>query len=168
MGIAIPSVAHGIDTQRTRDAASFLATQFRLARQRAVLSGQQVAVVFDDVGGEVGVRVCSDMDRDGVSRSDVNAGTDHCDTPSIPLSMRFAQVRVGYVPGVPGLDGEPSASALKFGVARLASFTPAGTATAGSVVLRGSRVAQFAVRVAGATGRTRVLRFDAGQREWLE
>jgi type II secretory pathway pseudopilin PulG len=168
IGLGVPSLAHGIDAQRTRDAATFLATQFRLARQRAVMSSQQVAVVFDDVAGEIGVRVCRDTDRDGISRAEVTAGTDTCDTASIPISRRFEQVRVGYFPGVPGLDNEASASPLKFGVARMASFSPQGTATAGSVVLRGGRTAQFAVRVAGVTGRTRVLRFDAGRREWIE
>jgi Tfp pilus assembly protein FimT len=168
LGIGLPGLTHGLDDKRTRDAAAFLAGQFRLVRQRAVLTGQHHAVVFDDVGGDVGWRVCRDQDRDGVSRADITAGIDRCDGPARPLSAQFTRVRIGYVPGVPGLDGETAGAPLRFGTSRMAVFTSEGTATAGSVVVRGERVAQSAVRVVGATGRTRVLRFDTGQRAWVE
>ena len=168
LGAGLPIMTHGVDARRTEDAAAFLAGQFRLARQRAVLSGQPVAVVFDDVDGEVGWRVCRDHDRDGVSRSDITAGVDRCDGLARTLSSQFAHVRVGYVPGVPGLDGEPQPSPLRFGLARMAVFSPSGTSSSGSVVVRGAGSAQSAVRVAGVTGRTRVLRFDAGRQDWVE
>lgn len=161
-------MTHSIDTKRTADAAAFLAGQFRLARQRAVMSGQHVAVVFDDVAGEVGWRVCRDHDRNGVSRSDITAGIDRCEGPPRALSDQFAQVRVGYAPGVPGLDGERQPSPLRFGVARMAVFSPSGTSSSGSIVVRGAGVTQGAVRVSGVTGRTRVLRFDAGRQAWVE
>jgi len=168
LGIGLPPMRHSVDAKRTQDAAAFLAGQFRLARQRAVMSGQHVAVVFDDMDGEVGWRVCRDLDRDGVSRADITAGTDRCDGPSRRLSNQFAQVRVGYAPGVPGLDGEPNATPLRFGVSQMAVFSPAGTSSSGSIVVRGGGLTQGAVRVSGVTGRTRVLRFEAGQRTWVE
>ena len=168
LGAGLPAMSHGVDARRTEDAAAFLAGQFRLARQRAVMSGQAVAVVFDDVAGEVGWRVCRDHDRDGVSRADIAAGVDRCDSAPRPLADRFAQVRVGYVPGVPPLDGGSSSSPLRFGVARMAVFSPSGTSSSGSIVVRGAGSAQSAVRVSGVTGRTRVLRFDPGRRSWVE
>ena len=167
-GVGLPAMTHSIETKRTEDAAVFLAGQFRLARQRAVMSGQHVAVVFDDVAGEVGWRVCRDHDRDGVSRSDITSGVDRCDGPPRALSNQFSHVRVGYVPGVPDLDGEPQSSPLRFGVARMAVFSPSGTSSSGSVVLRGTGTTQSAVRVSGVTGRTRVMRFDTGRRTWVE
>jgi type II secretory pathway pseudopilin PulG len=168
LGIGAPAVAYSVDAKRTLDAAVFVAGQFRLARQRAVLSGQHVAVVFDDVQGTVGWRVCRDHDRDGVSRADIASGVDRCDGPARPLSDLFARVDVGYAPGVPGLDGEPAAAPLRFGLSRMAVFTPLGTASSGSIVLRGTGLAQAAVRVAGVTGRTRVLRYDSGRRAWVQ
>ena len=167
-GVGLPAMTHSIDAKRTEDAAVFLAGQFRLARQRAVMSGRHVAVVFDDVAGEVGWRVCRDHDRDGMSRSDITSGVDRCDSPPRALSNQFAHVHVGYVPGVPGLDGESQSAPLRFGVARMAVFSPSGTSSSGSVVLRGTGTAQSAVRVSGVTGRTRVLRFDTGRRMWVE
>lgn len=168
LGAGLPAMTHPIDTKRTEDAAAFLAGQFRLARQRAVMSGQHVAVVFDDVAGEAGWRVCRDYDRDGVSRSDITAGIDRCDGPPRALSNQFAHVRVGYVPGLPDLDGGSQSSPLRFGVARMAVFSPSGTSSSGSVVVRGAGATQSAVRVSGVTGRTRVLRFDAGRQGWVE
>jgi type II secretory pathway pseudopilin PulG len=168
LGIGLPVLTHSVDAKRTLDAAAFLAGQFRLARQRAVLTGRNVAIVFDDVNGQVGWRVCRDGDRDGVSRADVSGGIDTCDGPPRPLSDQFAKVQVGYAPGVPALDGDASAAPLRFGVARMAVFTPLGTSSSGSVVLRGEGIAQSAVRVAGATGRTRVVRFDSGRHAWVE
>jgi hypothetical protein len=46
------------------------------------------------------------------------------------------------------------------------SLGPDGTASSGSVYLHGRRL-QYAVRVLGATGRTRVLRFDRGTGRWI-
>ncbi len=168
LGLGMPVLRNSVEARRTHDAASFLAGQFRLARQRAVMTGRHVAVVFDEVSGETRWRMCEDGDRDGLSRSDVTSGRDRCDEPAQPLSFRFAQVEVGYLPGVPGPDGDAAPSPLRFGASAMAVFTPAGTASAGTVAVRGPGQNQFAVRVAGVTGRTRLLRFDSGSREWIE
>jgi hypothetical protein len=50
----------------------------------------------------------------------------------------------------------------------MAVFTPIGTASPGTIALLGPGDEQFAVRVAGATGRTRVLHFERGRRLWVE
>ena len=48
------------------------------------------------------------------------------------------------------------------------SFTPLGTASSGTLYLRGRDGSEYAVRVLGATGRTRVLRYEAITRTWVE
>ncbi|MEO6223880.1 MAG: GspH/FimT family pseudopilin [Vicinamibacterales bacterium] len=168
IAISLPVLINGAEARRTRDAASFLAGQFRLARQRAVMTGHHVAIVFDDVSGEAGWRLCEDGDRDGLSRGDITSGKDRCQELAQPLSFRYPQVSIGYVPGVPSPDGEVGASPLRFGLTQMAVFTPTGTASTGTVAVRGPGANQFAVRVSGVTGRTRVLRFDPGRREWTE
>jgi hypothetical protein len=45
-------------------------------------------------------------------------------------------------------------------------MSPDGTATSGTLYLQGKR-AQYAVRVLGATGRTRVLAFDRERQTWI-
>ena len=166
--IGVPALGHLADAKRTRDASAFFAGQFRMARQRAVMTGRYVAVVFDAVADGVGWRTCLDGDRDGVSRADIASGTDRCEAPTEAVSLRFPGVRVEYLPGVPGPDGDLSPTPLRFGTAALAAFSPSGSSSSGTMALRGAGVAQFAVRVAGATGRTRVLEFDPGRRVWVE
>ncbi len=166
--IGVPALSHFVDAKRTRDASAFIAGQFRMARQRAVMTGRYVAVLFEDVAGDVGWRMCVDGDRDGVSRSDIGSGTDRCEAAAEAVSLRFPAVRVDYLPGVPSPDGDVAPAPLRFGAAAMAAFSPSGTSSSGTIALRGAGTAQFAVRVAGVTGRTRVLEFDPGRRVWLE
>jgi type II secretory pathway pseudopilin PulG len=168
LGLGLPMLTRGADARRANDAARFVAGQFRLARQRAVMTGRRSAVVFDEVAGEFGWRLCEDLDRDGVSRADIAAGTDRCEAPAQPMSIKFPQVRIAFAPGVPSPDGLLDASPLRFGLGRMAVFTATGTASSGTVAILGQGDNQLVVRVSGVTGRTRVLRFDRSQQAWVE
>lgn len=55
---------------------------------------------------------------------------------------------------------------VRIGTSRMLTLGPDGTATSGTLYVQG-RKGQYAIRVLGATGRTRVLRFDAGARQWV-
>ena len=59
-----------------------------------------------------------------------------------------------------GTDG------VRIGTAKILTMSADGTATSGTLYLQGRR-AQDAVRVLGATGRTRVLKYDTGRRTWI-
>lgn len=168
LGVGLPALTNVTEARRARDAAEFVAGQLRMARQRAVLTGRHNAIVFEDLAGETGWRVCEDRDWDGVSREDIGAGVDRCEGPAQALSLWFSQVRVGYAPGVPNLEGDIDAAPLRFGLARMAVFSPTGTSSSGTLAVLGEGGNQFMVRVAGVTGRTRVLRFDRGRRVWVE
>jgi len=48
------------------------------------------------------------------------------------------------------------------------SFSPMGSASSRTLYLRGADGSQYAVRVLGATGRTRVLRYVNASRTWIE
>ena len=69
----------------------------------------------------------------------------------VTLSSLFT----GVVVGAP--DGS---NPVRLGGSNLLSFTPLGTATAGTVYVRGTGL-QLAIRIFGATGRTRVVRHDS-------
>jgi hypothetical protein len=51
---------------------------------------------------------------------------------------------------------------VRFGSADLISFSPLGSCTSGSLFLRSRAGAQYIVRVAGGTGRVRVLMHETG------
>jgi type II secretory pathway pseudopilin PulG len=167
-GLGAPLVVHARDDNEGRQAAWFLAGQLRHARQHAVLTGRHTALVFDLIADSWRFSVCVDEDGDGVLRSDIASGVDHCQGPPQPLASWFSRASIHRASAVPDLSGSTDGAIVAFGVARMASFSPLGTASSGSLTImtRGGR--HFAIRVAGVTGRVRLWRFDPGTRRWLE
>jgi hypothetical protein len=143
-GMAVPPVLAGLDRSRTRAAARYLASRMTLARAQAVARSTTVALRFLDDRQSFGVVI--DGNRNGVRTPEIEAGTDPAIDPPVRLSALFPGVEVVV---------------FGFGPSGLVSFTPVGTATPGTITLRGRDGSQMAVRVAGATGRTRVLRYNS-------
>jgi hypothetical protein len=48
------------------------------------------------------------------------------------------------------------------------SFSAVGTSSSRTIYVRGADGSEYAVRVLGATGRTRVLRYLAASRTWID
>ena len=69
--------------------------------------------------------------------------------------------------GIAGGGAMPAgADPVQLGVADTLTFSPLGTATSGTIYLRSREGRQYAVRVLGATGRTRVLEFRPETASW--
>jgi len=167
--LALPLTGVSTDAGKARQAASFVATRLRLARQQAVARTTTVGLVFDMVNGRWSVRVCADGNSNGVRRADIGSGVDRCLEGPHDLETMFPGVRVAVDGSLEGPAGEPpSPDAIRFGASDIASFSSSGSCTAGSLFLRSSHGVQYAVRVAGVTGRTRVLRYNAPAGSWDE
>jgi hypothetical protein len=165
-GLAVPLIAQAADSARARSASSYVAGRLRLARAHAVSTHQASALAFEQSGARWLFRRCSDGNGNGVRRSEIADGRDPCHSPAEELAQRFPGAAFALGTGVPDVDGNASASAVRFGPAEMASCTPLGHCTPGTVYVRSERGEQFAVRVSGVTGRTRLLRFDPGTRTW--
>lgn len=169
ISITLPMTAVTRDAERARHAASFVATRFRLARQQAVARTASVGLVFDQLNGRWVVRVCADDNGNGLRRSEVTAGIDRCLDGPHDLETMFPGVRVAVDSSLRGPGGEPgSPDPVRFGASNIASFSPSGSCTAGSLFLRSARDVQYAVRIAGITGRTRILRYNPAAGIWDE
>lgn len=172
LGIGAPLVVHARDAEDGRHAALFLAGQMRAARQQAVLTGRSTALVFDltAASGDATwvLRVCTDGDGDGVMRTDLASGVDACAGPAMPLSAWSARASIDREPTVPDLTGNPDGAVVSFGSSRIASFSPMGTSSSGSVTIRTRGDRHYAVRVAGVTGRVRMYRYVSESRRWQE
>ncbi len=165
--LAVPATAGVIDRAEVRHAAAFVAAALRSARADAVRSRRATALVFDSTGGRWTFRVCVDDNGNGVRRADLSSGDDHCRETPIDVGAHFPRVEVVVDSTLKGPDGSPpSADPVRFGAGDMASFSPAGGATPGTLFLRSAAGAQYAVRVGNMTGRTRVLRFDVGTGQW--
>jgi len=159
--MAVPATVTATDAARVRQAASFLAGRFRLARQDAIFRTASTGLVFDQAASGWTFRICTDGNRNGLRRADITRSTDPCPEGPFDISRMFPGVTVASDATIRGPDNEPgSTDAVRFGASKVASFSPGGTCTSGSIFIRSSTGEQFVVRVAGVNGRTRVLRYD--------
>lgn len=167
--LAAPLTATAADAGRVRLAAAFIGSRFRLARVEAVNRSANVGVVFDVVNGFWQLRVCRDGTGNGLRRADIGAGVDPCFDGPHEFTAMFPGVSIGVDPQLIGPAGEPgNPDPVRFGTSDIASVSPTGSCTAGSIFVRSAKGQQFAVRVAGANGRLRVFRYDEGPRAWFQ
>jgi hypothetical protein len=167
--LALPTWRSAVDEGRARQAAAFMAAQVRNAKLQAILHGSSAGLVFDQAGERWLFRVCRDGNANGLRRADLALGRDACPSEPVDLAVAFPGVSVGVDPAIRGPEGEPpTTDPVRFGASDIASCSSFGGCTAGSVFMRSERGAQYVVRVAGVTGRTRVLRYDAPARLWRE
>jgi hypothetical protein len=87
------------------------------------------------------------------------------------LRAQFTGVDFGAVPGLPPVDPSgtaPGTDPIRLGASSLASFTAFGTSSSGTVYIRGRGDSQYAVRIFGDTGKTRMLKFDRHAGRWKQ
>jgi type II secretory pathway pseudopilin PulG len=158
---AIPQLLAGLDRSRAVAAARYLAQQCGIARFQAVGQGRYVALQFTQSGNDYVAQMFADGNRNGVRAVDIAAGVDVPLLAAVSLSTDFSGPRIALDPAL-GLGVNP----IRLGGTTLLSFSPAGTATAGSVYVLGRDGTQLVVRVLGVTGRTRVLRYQRATNAW--
>lgn len=168
----VPGVLVGLDDMRAAGAARYLSSRFNLARMQAVRQSRSVGIQFERLGEEVSFRAYIDGNGNGIRTAEIRRGTDRpLGTPE-RIEDHFRRVRFGVLAGVSPIDGSGTFDAgddpVRFGSSDILTFTPLGTATSGTVYLHAERSHhQYAVRVLGATGRTRVLVFHFGSKQWI-
>jgi type II secretory pathway pseudopilin PulG len=160
--IAVPQAVVAIDRSRAIAATRYLAGRMALARTQAVSRSAIVAFRFDVVNGVVVYSVFIDGNRNGVRTRDIRDGVDRQIDSPVRLGDLFPHVDIAY-----GNTDSGTAAVQLSGGTNLLSFTPAGTATSGSVYVRARDGSQLVIRILGVTGRTRVLRYDERKRDWV-
>lgn len=168
MTMAAPVVMQARDAQEGRQAAVYLAGQFRAARQQAVMTGRHTGFVFDRVGDTWMFRRCEDRDGDGLLRTDVSAGLDTCDAGVWTIDAWYPRTAIDRAAAVPDLSGQFTGAVVAFGTSGIASFSPLGSSSSGSVTVMTRSGRHYAVRVAGVTGRIRILRFASETGRWID
>lgn len=168
--IAVPAVLAGLDDLRTGGAARYLAGRIQLLRMEAVKRSADVGMVFDKNGTEHAYAAYIDGNWNGVRTADVRSGVDVRLGVPERIGDKFQGVHFGIVEGVTAIDGGGALDAdgdpVRLGKSDILTMTSSGTATSGTIYVRG-RTRQYAVRVLGATGRTRVLEFNFGAGRWV-
>ncbi len=169
LAIAVPVLERAADTADAAAAARYVASVVARARFDAARSRRAQAVRFSRLPS-VSFLVAADGDGDGVSAVDVAAGVDPVVRPADRLVDHFPRARFGLAGGVSAIDEARLLTSaddpIRLGSADQLTLSPLGTATSGTLYIASRAGAQFAVRIAGVTGRARVLRYDPGARVW--
>ncbi len=152
LGTSVPAVLTTLDRTRAVGAARYIATRMALARSDAVARAATVALRFGDGADQASIAGFIDGNRNGVRTSDILSGGDPAWGAEVSVSAMF-----------PGVAVELPANSHP-----LYAFTPLGTSSSGTVVVRGRDGSRYGVRVLGATGRTRVLRYVPARDEWVD
>lgn len=160
---AIPQALVTVERSRAKAASRYLASRMAIARTQAVSRGAIVALRFDTTSSGVTFVMFVDGNRNGVLSTDIRNGIDRQIVPPTRLGDLFAHA--GIAVSVPGAGSNPVQLS---GGSTLLSFTPVGTATAGSIYVRGGDGSQFAIRVLGATARTRLQEYDEAHHVWID
>jgi hypothetical protein len=157
----VPQSLAAIDRIRAGAAARYLASRMALARAQAVMRSTHVALRFEEESSGISFRMFADGNGNGVRTADIAADVDSPLDTSVLLSDLFPGVAIA-------VSGSAGTDAVRLGTTNLLSFTPLGTATAGSIYVRGGDGSQFAVRILGTTGRTRLQQYIERTRAWID
>ena len=165
--VSIPVTAGALDELRTSMAARYLEGRIMNARATAVRQSTRIGLRFEAVGTDWRIGEYADGNANGVRATDIASGVDSAIAPAEFLSGLFPGVGFGLHSGVPDVDGSRSSGVdgLRIGSSGILTLGPDGTASSGTLYVRGRR-GQYAVRILGITGRTRVLRFHPGTGQW--
>lgn len=158
-----------LDEIRTGGATRYVAGRLARARLEALTRTADVSLRFSPDAASFVYAVYADGNRNGVRSVDIDRGVDRRMSTDERLRDQFPSVDFGAVPGLPAVDASsdpPGADPIRLGAGDMATFTTNGTATPGSLYIRGPRDVQYVIRIFGATGKTRILKFDARRRVW--
>lgn len=150
------------DRVRARQAARHLAGECARARVLALARSTAVAISFGPESEGVPTALYADGNGNGVRAAEITSGTDPALSARTRLADLYPGVRFGVVD--PTLGPQP----VRLGGTRLLTFSPLGTSTSGSLYIAGLDGSQYALRLAGATARVRVLRLNRATGTWSE
>jgi hypothetical protein len=167
-GMAIPAANGAIDEMRTATAARYVAARIGAVRLEAVRRSTAIALRFQAVDGDYMFAPISDGNGNGVRSAEIRQGVDRPLAPFERLRDTFPDVKFELMPNVPDADGQSGTGqdGVRIGSAQILTMSFDGTATSGTLYIRGRR-GQYAIRVLGATGRTRMLQFQPWDRTWI-
>lgn len=168
--VAMPMIGATLDHERTIIGAQVLSGQLQRARIESLKRARAAAVRLEVIDDRTTMQLFIDGDSDGVRQADVDSGIDpplapieYLDQHARGMSLRINQP---IIDAGGGAELRPGDDPLRIGNTALLAFSPYGSATSGTLYVAGHRGPQMALRVFGATGRVRMMTFDARARQW--
>ena len=168
--MAVPVIGGTLERERTIVAAHFLSGHVQRARLESLRRNTAVAVRLVIVEGRANVQLFIDGNGNGVLQRDIDRSIDPPLTTVQWLDEHARGVDLRINQPVAEIEGSgtlaPGEDPLRIGRTSLLAFSPLGTSSSGTMYVAAERGPQMAIRVYGATGRVRVLMFEAQTRQW--
>lgn len=156
--VALPNILGFWQESALMGAAQGFKAEFMRARSIAAKKNTQTALRFETGSdGQITFSTYIDGNSNGVLGADIAKGVDRMIAGPFNLDGGQPGVQVGVLPDAPSPDGgrlgdEP----IRFGSARMVSFSPLGTGTPGTFYLC-TRTSMAGVRVTGGSARVRIM-----------
>ena len=167
----IPVVAGALENEHTRAGAQYLGAVVQQTQLDALRRGTFVALRFTTGPVDTEWQAFADGNGNGVLAREIEQGIDLALGPADRIGAHSRQVSLRINQAVPDIGGSgvlaTGSDPVRIGRSTLLSFSPTGSATAGTLYVSAPRGPQMAIRITGPTGRVRVLRYDTGAGRWL-
>jgi type II secretory pathway pseudopilin PulG len=166
--MAVATTVNGVNYVRTAAACRYLAARMQFTRLEAAKRGRHVGLRFEQTGSTFAMSMYEDGNGNGIRSTDIARGIDVPLGASERLEDHFGPAGFGLLEHVSDPDtGAPlTGDPIRLGASEILSFAPTGTATSGTIYVRGSGQQQYAVRILGGTGRVRMLKYDFRSARW--
>jgi Tfp pilus assembly protein FimT len=169
---AVPSFANYRRHASVIAAGNEMRSLLRSVRARAIARGRNAGVKFIHNGNNWTYTLYDDGNSNGMSNADISKGIDRRYFGPAVVMPSFRTASIALLPNtVRDPDGaklQPTDAALQFGSSTICSFSEEGSGTSGTIYISDGVDQLYAVRVYGATGKVRLLRYDAGRNKWGE
>jgi|SRR5436190_5899433 len=144
----------------------------RAVRSRAIMRGTHAGAKFVRAGDVWTYALYDDGNSNGIRTAEINSGVDRRYAGPLMLVPHYNIAGIALLSSpIRDPDGDPllpSASAVQFGSGTICSFSPTGTGTSGTIYITDGAGKLCALRVYGASGRVRVLRYDSVAQRWSQ
>jgi Tfp pilus assembly protein FimT len=169
---AIPAFAAYRRQSSVLAAAHEMRTLLRAVRSRAIAHDSNSGVKFVKTATNWTYTLYDDGNANGISNADIIKGIEKRYFGPAVVMPSFRTASISLLPKtIRDPDGAkllPSDPALQFGNSTICSFSPQGGGTPGTIYISDGISNLYCVRVFGATGRLRMLRYDSGKQKWEE
>jgi prepilin-type N-terminal cleavage/methylation domain-containing protein len=144
----------------------------RAVRSRAIMRSTYAGVKFVRAGDVWTYSLYDDGNGNGIRTAEITSGVDRRYGGPLMLVPHYNIAGIALLSRpIRDPDGDPllpSASAVQFGSGTICSFSPTGAATSGTIYITDGAGKLCALRVYGASGRVRVLRYDSVAQRWSQ
>ncbi len=170
--MALPALTRFENNAAFRGACNEVAHLLVMARDRAILKGQETGLRWVASGGDLVFTMYEDGNRNGVLTDDIKKGIDKKVFGPFSLRGKYPGIAFAFVAGFssPDPSGNPIGNLgdpIRLGSSNICSFSPLGKASPGTIYVSNGRERQAAVRITPTSAKIQVLEWTGPTTKWV-